>query len=80
MPMYQRITKQTEHGYEADGLMAVERLGRLEDVIERLQQELAKTEEALTRLKAQGKEQSATYRQLWSNKMTLRELLLRLGC
>ena len=77
--MYERLTKKTENGYEADGLMAVERLGRLEDVIERLQQELQKTEEALTRLAEQGKEKSATYRQLWANKMTLKELLLRLG-
>ena len=78
--MYERLTVKTESGYEADGLMAIERLGRLEDVIERLQQELAATEAAMTRLAEQGKETSATYRQLFANKMTLKELLLRLGC
>lgn len=78
--MYQRLTVPTEHGYEADGLMAVERLGRLEDAIARLQTEYDQTLEALERLSAQGKEKTATYRQLWSNKMTLRELLLRLNC
>ncbi len=78
--MYQRLTVPTEHGYEADGLMAVERLGRLEDAIGRLQTEYDQTLEALERLSAQGKEKTATYRQLWSNKMTLRELLLRLNC
>ena len=78
--MYQRLTVPTEHGYEADGLMAVERLGRLEDAIRRLQTEYDQTLEALERLSAQGKEKTATYRQLWSNKMTLRELLLRLNC
>lgn len=78
--MYQRLTVPTEHGYEADGLMAVERLGRLEDAIGRLQTEYDQTLDALERLSAQGKEKTATYRQLWSNKMTLRELLLRLNC
>lgn len=78
--MYQRLTVPTEHGYEADGLMAVERLGRLEDAIGRLQTEYDQTLEALERLSAQGKEKTATYRQLWSNKMTLWELLLRLNC
>lgn len=78
--MYQRLTVPTEHGYEADGLMAVERLGRLEDAIARLQTEYDQTLEALERLSAQGKEKTATYRQLWSNKMTLRELLVRLNC
>ena len=78
--MYQRLTVPTEHGYEADGLMAVERLGRLEDVIDRLQKEYTQTLEALDRLSAQGKEKTATYKQLWANKMSLRELLIRLGC
>ena len=78
--MYERLTIPTEDGYRADGLMATERLGRLEDVIDRLQNEYVQTLEALERLSAQGKEKTATYRQLWSNKMGLRELLLRLGC
>ena len=78
--MYQRLTLPTEAGYQADGLMAIERLGRLEDVIERLQKEYSQTVEALDRLASQGKEKTATYRQLWANKMSLRELLMRLGC
>lgn len=78
--MYQRLTVPTENGYQADGLMAIERLGRLEDVIERLQKEYSQTVEALERLASQGKETTATYRQLWANKMSLRELLMRLGC
>ena len=78
--MYQRLTIPTEEGYQADGLMAIERLGRLEDAIGRLQTEYDQTLDALERLSAQGKEKTATYRQLWSNKMTLRELLLRLNC
>ena len=78
--MYQRLTVPTEDGYQADGLMAIERLGRLEDVIDRLQKEYAQTSEALDRLSAQGKEKTATYKQLWANKVGLKELLLRLGC
>jgi len=78
--MYQRLTIPTETGYQADGFMAIERLGRLEDVIDRLQKEYAQTTEALDRLSAQGKEKTATYKQLWANKLNLRELLTRLGC
>ena len=78
--MYQRLTVPTEDGYQADGLMAIERLGRLEDVIDRLQKEYAQTLEALERLSGQGKEKTATYQQLWANKLGLKELLMRLGC
>ena len=78
--MYERLTVPAEDGYQADGRMAIERLGRLEDVIDRLQKEYAQTLEALDRLSSQGKEKSATYKQLWANKMSLRELLIRLGC
>jgi hypothetical protein len=34
----------------------------------------------MKRLAEQGKEKSATYQQLWANKMALKETLLRLGC
>ncbi len=78
--MYERLTVKTENGYEADGLMAIERLGRLEDAIDRLQGEYEQTVEAMKRLSGQGKEKSATYQQLWANKAALRETLLRLGC
>ena len=78
--MYERLTVPTEDGYQADGLMAIERLGRLEDAIGRIQKEYAQTLAALERLSAQEKQKTATYRQLQANKMTLQELLLRLGC
>ncbi len=78
--MYERLTRQTPTGYEADGLMAVERLGRLEDVIDRLTGEYRQTREGLHRLKSQGKIQSAMYTQLKENQKALEELLLRLGC
>lgn len=78
--MYQRLTIPTEQGYQADGLMAIERLGRLEDAIDRLMKEYNQTLEALERLSTRGKEKTATYKQLWANKMSLRELLTRMGC
>ena len=78
--MYERLTQKTERGYTAEPGEALERLGRLEDGIERLQQEYARTQEAMDKLTALGKEKTATYQQLRANKMTLRELLLRLGC
>ena len=34
----------------------------------------------MERLAAEGKEKTVTYRQLMGNKMTIRELLFRLGC
>ena len=78
--MYELLTKKTESGYEADGLMAIERLGRLDDVIDRLQGEYDQTVTAMQRLSEQGKEKTATYKQLWANKAALKETLIRLGC
>ena len=74
---YERLTVPTEDGYEADGLMAIERLGRLEDVIDRLNKEYEQTVSALERL--HGKEKTATYKQLFANKLALQELFIRLG-
>ena len=74
---YTRLTVPTQDGYQADSLMAIERLGRLEDAIDRLTKEYDMTQAALTKLA--GKEKTATYRQLWANKQTLQELMIRLG-
>lgn len=74
---YERLTVPAEDGYRADSLMAIERLGRLEDAIDRIQKEYAQTEAALEKLA--GKEKTATYRQLWANKLALKELMIRLG-
>ena len=77
--MYQRLTIPTPEGYQAEPEAALERLGRLEDHIEKLQQEYNQTLEALERLQGQGKEKTVTYRQLLTNKMTLKEVLYRMG-
>ena len=77
--MYQRLTIPTPEGYKAEPEAALERLGRLEDRIDKLQEEYEKTIQALERLQGQGKEKTVTYRQLLTNKMTLREVLFRMG-
>ena len=74
---YVRLTVPMETGYEADGLMAIERLGRLEDAIDRIQKEYRQTLEALKKL--EGKEKNAMYQQLLANKLSLNELMIRLG-
>ena len=77
--MYQRLTIPTPEGYQAEPETALERLGRLEDRIDKLQEEYEKTLQALERLQGQGKEKTVTYRQLLTNKMTLKEVLFRMG-
>ena len=77
--MYQRLTIPTPEGYQAEPEAALERLGRLEDRIDKLQEEYEKTIQALERLQGQGKEKTVTYRRLLTNKMTLREVLFRMG-
>ena len=77
--MYQRLTIPTPEGYQAEPEAALERLGRLEDRIDKLQEEYEKTIQALERLQGQGKEKTVTYRQLLTNKMTLKEVLFRMG-
>ena len=78
--MYQRLTEPTPEGYRADADAALERLGRLEDRIAKLQAEYDQTVASMEALATQGKEKTVTYRQLMGNKMTLREILYRMGC
>ena len=53
---------------------------KFEAMLQSVQREYETTLQKMEKLKGEGKEKTATYRQLWSNKMTLRELLLRLNC
>lgn len=78
--MYHRLTVPAPEGYQADPSAALERLGRLEDRIEKLREEYEMTLASMERLASEGKEKTVTYRQLMGNKMTLKELLFRLGC
>ncbi len=73
-----RITKKAGRNYSAVNLdQAVERLGKLEDMYEALCAELAQTIDQMERLSAEGKGKSATYRQLFANKLTLMNLKAR---
>lgn len=75
----QRLTKRTNNGYSTpDPQAALDRLGRWEDLYEQLCQEREAATARMQMLTAQGKEKSATYRQLFSNKLTLAIFISRL--
>lgn len=77
----ERYTGKTEQGYQIQNMEtmneAVTRLGQLEDMYEALQAELGHTTSQLQQLSAQGKTKSASYRQLFGNKLTLQGLISR---
>lgn len=56
---------------------AIQKLGRLEDMRQALQAEYDKTAAELAKLSAEGKTKTVTYRQLFANKLNLRNLLDR---
>ena len=55
--------------------MDEKRLAAFEKMLTFVQQEYDKTKEKMAALKADGKEKSATYRQLMGNKLTYQNLL-----
>lgn len=74
----ERITQKTAEGYTASDLeLAINRLGRLEDMYEALCAELARTVSQIERLTAEGKGKTVTYRQLFVNKLNLMNLKSR---
>ena len=52
-----------------------ERLAAFEAMLAEVERQYRETEARMADLKAQGRERSATYRQLLGNKLTLRQLL-----
>lgn len=54
------------------------RLERFDLFASKVRSELAETTATLERLKAEGKARTATYQQLWSNSMVLRQIVSRL--
>ena len=56
-------------------MKADERLAAFEAMLADVEGQYRETEERMAGLKAQGRERSATYRQLLGNKLTLRQLL-----
>ena len=53
----------------------LERLAAFEAMLADVERQYRETEARMAGLKAQGRERSATYRQLMGNKLTLRQLL-----
>ena len=75
----ERLTERKKTGYSTQDLQAaLDRLGRWEDLYEQLDQEREAATARMQLLTAQGREKSATYRQLFSNKLTLSILISRL--
>lgn len=73
-----RCTVKKEQQYTTqDVAQALEQLGRLEDMYDALCAELQHTVQQMQTLSAQGKTKSATYRQLFANKLTLQGLISR---
>ena len=52
-----------------------ERLAAFEAMLAEMEQQYRETEARMADLKAQGRERSATYRQLMGNKLTYRQML-----
>ena len=59
--------------------MDEQRLKAFEDMLAAILRQYDDTTEKMAKLKAEGKEKTVTYRQLLTNKMTLREVLFRMG-
>lgn len=76
-----RLTKQENAGYvlaeNTDADAAIEKLGKLEDMYDRLLAEFEKTEAQLQALKEKDKTKSVTYHQQFANKLKLKELIGR---
>ena len=76
-----RLTRKENEVYvlteNVDAELAIEKLGKLEDMYDRLLAEYENTETQLQTLKAQCKAKSVTYRQQFENKLKLKELIGR---
>ena len=76
----ERITQKTESGYYVppeQQAQALARLGRWEDMTERLEQEQEQADIAaqLERLRGAGKEKSVRFRELFARKLTVSTML-----
>ena len=76
-----RLTRKENEVYvlteNVDAELAIEKLGKLEDMYDRLLAEYENTETQLQTLKEKGKTKSVTYRQQFANKLKLKELIGR---
>ena len=76
-----RLTRKENEAYglteNADAESVIDKLGKLEDMYDRLLAEYENTETQLQTLKEQGKTTSVTYHQQFANKLKLKELIGR---
>lgn len=76
-----RLTRKENEAYglteNADAEAVIDKLGKLEDMYDRLLAEYENTETQLQTLKEQGKAKSVTYRQQFANNLKLKELICR---
>lgn len=76
-----RLTRKEHAGYvlteNTESEAAIEKLGKLEDMYDRLLWEYENTEAQLQMLKEKGKTKSVTYHQQFANKLKLKELIGR---
>ena len=74
-----RLTRKENEVYvlteNTDAELAIEKLGKLEDMYDRLLAEYENTETQLQTLKEQGKAKSVTYRQQLAKKLKHKELM-----
>lgn len=75
----ERLTKHTQNGYTTDHMeAALLRLGHLEDLYESLLEEKEKLTVEMEKLSHAGKTKSATYRQLFANKVNVTNMISRM--
>lgn len=76
-----RLTRKENEVYvlmeNTDAEAVIEKLGKLEDMYDRLLWEYENTEAQLQMLKEKGKTKSVTYHQQFANKLKLKELIGR---
>ena len=76
-----RLTRKENEAYvlteNVDAELAIEKLGKLEDMYDRLLAEYENTETQMQTLKEQGKTKAVTYHQQFANKVKLKELIGR---
>lgn len=75
----ERLTVKGNNGYQVnDTAAAVNRLGRLEDLYDALLAEKEKITVEMDKLSEAGRTKSATYRQLFANKLNVTNLISRM--
>lgn len=77
--LMRRVTKALDQGYSVDDAQtAIDRLGRWEDLYERLLARRGRLDQQMQKLRQEGKQKSAHFRELMGNKMINNLLIAQL--